>query len=170
MDEEKLKRIQAFLAERNASIDTLPKAKVSQLEKIDEAIQNRLTEVIKAQETLKTCSVNVSTIATDTDISRKTFYNNELLKLYVESYSTVDDSDEKMVKASELINLKEKNEILNQEIRGFVLRDIDIENVKHENSKLTEEIINLRTRVDSLESEYERSQKELSEAKAKLYT
>lgn len=167
MDEQKLNRIQAFLFQLNASIDTLPKAKISQLEKIDDAIQKRLTEVKKAQETLKNFSINISSIAADTDISRKTFYNNELLKLYVEQFSTSEYTDEKTVKASDYEQLKEKNEILNQEIRDFVARDIDIENVKHENSKLTHEIVNLRKRIDSLESEYEKAQKELSALKSK---
>jgi len=168
MDEQKLNRIQSFLLQHNASIETLPKAKVAQLEKIDDALQKRLTEVRKAQETLKTFSITISSISADTEISRKTFYNNELLKLYVEQFITSEYSEEKMVKASDYEQIKEKNEILNQQIRDLVSKDIDIENVKHENSKLVSEIVILRKRVDGLESEYEKAQKELSVLKSKF--
>ena len=84
MNEQKLNRLQTFLFQHNASIETLSKSEDSQLEKINDVIKKRLTEVRKAQETLKNFSITISSISLDAEISRKIFYKNELQKLYVE--------------------------------------------------------------------------------------
>ena len=48
------------------------------------------------------------------------------------------------------------------------MRDIDTENLRHENDELNREIINLQNRNQSLESEYEELQKEISILKRTL--
>ena len=83
--DERLNRIQAFLKKNNTSIEALTKGRIAQFEKVDDAIQAKLQAITQAQETLKATSINVSVISTDTGISRKTFYNNDLLRQYVES-------------------------------------------------------------------------------------
>ena len=84
MDAETLKRIDAFLAEHGQTLEAVPRARLTQFQKTDEAIQARLARIASAKETLKSCSINISAIAADSGISRKTFYNNDLLRLYVE--------------------------------------------------------------------------------------
>lgn len=165
MDEEKLIRINSFLKANNLSIDTLSKSRLTQLEKIDDAIQNKLTSRNKAKILLKNSGINISVISEDTNISRKTFYNNELLKAYVESYAT---NDEKNCNNDELENLKTKNEELLAQVNNFVLRDIETETLRHEIKELYKEIQNLQSRNDSLEYKYEEVQAELSEAKRLL--
>lgn len=166
MDEEKLERIQSFLITNGQSIETISKARLKQIEMADYAIQCRLTDLSTAQDTIKSSAINISTIAVDAGIARKTFYNNDLLRLYVESYASSDT--DKIIAASEYERLKEKYDILNQQVHDFNLRDIDIEKIRHVNSKLNLEIEILSNRNLSLERENEENQKKLSETKKKL--
>lgn len=169
MDEQKIARIDAFLKLNGSSVESLSKSRLAQFEKVDDAIQTRLVEIEKAKETLKSIGINVSVIATDTGISRKTFYNNELLKEFVESYSTIDvEKSVSAVSASELEKIKTKNNELQKQINGFVLKDIETENLRHEIKELNREIQNIQERNESLESQYEELQAELSEAKKQL--
>ena len=71
------------LTKNGASIDTISKSRLAQFEKVDAAIQTCLSEARKEHDLLKTNPINVSTIVADTSIARKTFYNNDLLRLYV---------------------------------------------------------------------------------------
>lgn len=164
--DERIERIQAFLVTQNASIDTLTKSRLTQFEKVDDAIQTRLQAVTAAKETLKTTGINVSVIAADTGISRKTFYNNDLLRLYVEHYAIADEEDS--VAASDFDRIKTKNEELSAQVKAFVLRDIDSENLRHENMKLQQEIRNLNTRLQNLEGQYEQAQSEISDLRRRL--
>lgn len=147
-------------------IDTISKTRLIQIEKADDAVQSRLKAFFDAQDVIKSSAINVSSIATDTGISRKTFYNNDLLRLYVESYSV--SNDNKTIAATEFDKLKEKYDLLCQRIQGFTLRDIDTENLRHENTMLNREIISLRNRNKSLEENNEKLQIELSNTKNKL--
>jgi len=165
MDDERMKRIETFLATHNASAETLSKARMKQLEKVDEAIQKRLEAAAQARETLKASSINVSVISSDTGISRKTFYNNDLLRLYVEYYAT---DEEKALAIVESDKLKEKNAELTQQIQGFVLRDITSENLRHENMMLQNEVYNLQKRNDALETQCEQLQAENAELRKQM--
>lgn len=64
--------------------------------------------------------------------------------------------------------MKLKNEELTKQINGFVLRDVEIENLRHENSELNREIQNLQIRNDSLENQCEKLQIELAKTKELL--
>lgn len=167
MDDERLKRIDAFLAPYGASVTTLPASRSKQLEKVDEAIQRRLAAIKEAHGVLQKNSINVSTISVDTGISRKTFYNNEILRLYVEYYAEKVCTDDQASKTVEIESLKQKNEDLSQQVRKFVMRDIDTENLRQENFSLTLEVERLNRRIKSLESQYEQAQIELAEARMK---
>lgn len=153
MASEKLTRINEFLARHNASIDTISKQKLVQFEKVDDAIQARLIEILKAQEVLRGKPINVSCIASDTGISRKTFYNNDLLRLYVEEYGEA--IDDKRALADEVERHKARCEALEREINLLLLRDIEIENLRHENQQLQAEIKNVYDRNANLEEQYE---------------
>ena len=163
MENEKVTRINEFLARHGASIDTITKQKMAQFEKVDDAIQARLAEVNKAKEILQGKPINISVIATDTGIARKTFYNNELLRLFVEEYSF--SSDEKTASAGDVERLKAKCEELERQVHQFLLRDIETENLRHENMRLQVEIQNLQARNTALEKQYEQLQEDYAEAK-----
>lgn len=165
MENEKVKRINEFLACHETSIDTISKQKISQFEKVDDAIQSRINLINQANEIIKNCKINISMISKDTNISRKTFYNNSLLKAFVENYST---PDEKTSDVAELEKIKAKNSQLTLQIKNFVLRDIETENLRQEIKELNREIHNLQIRNESLENQYEELQLELSNAKREL--
>ena len=163
--DDRLTRIQSFLVAHNLSADTITRGRMSQMEKADDAIQKRLKEAADAKEKLKSSEINVSAIAQDTGISRKTFYNNELLRLYVESYAAAEiDSG---IPASDYERLKSMNNELRAQIQAFILRDIDSENLRHENMKLRQEIATLTIRTQNLERQYEQALSQISGARRK---
>jgi len=163
MENEKIIRINEFLARHGASVDTISKQKLAQFEKADDAIQARLMEVNKAREILQGRPINVSVIAADTGIARKTFYNNELLRLFVEEYSS--SFDEKTASAGDVERLKSKCEELERQVRQFLLRDFETENLRHENMRLQVEIKNIQSRNSSLEEQYEQLQDDYEKLK-----
>lgn len=161
MDEDVKKRIEKFLASNGQSLDTISKARVEQFEKTDAAIQGRLSAISEAHETLKTSGISVFTISADTGISRKTFYNNDLLRLYVEKYST---TEEKTAPAEEFDRIKSRSDELERQFQKMVLRDVDYENLLAENDKLKKEIETLVKRNSILEEQNAELQKEIFEA------
>lgn len=165
MDAETLKRIEMFLNEQDKTIETISRSRLEQLQKTDAAIQARLLKIRGAREILKTCSINVSVIAADSGISRKTFYNNDLLRLYVEKYAR---DPEESASASELQRLKAKTEQYREQVDAFLIRDIETENLRHENMKLTVEIANLQSRNKNLEEHYSALMKEMQVLKTRL--
>lgn len=131
MDEGKMLRIQTFLTKNGASIDTISNARLKQLEKVDADIQLRLRAITGAKEILKNSTINISVVSTDTEISRKTFYNNDLLTLYVECYSTNDLENDTYY--NEYQKIKKKNDELIKQVHNFLIRDIVVENLRHDN-------------------------------------
>ena len=95
----------------------------------------------------------------------KIFYNDEKRRLFVEEYSS--SSDEKTVSMGDLERLKTKCEELEQQIRLFLLRDFETENLKYENMKLQVEIRNLQDRNTALEEQYEQLQEDYVETRHK---
>lgn len=141
MDEGKMLRIQTFLTKNGASIDTISNARLNQLEKVDAAIQLRLRAITGAKELLKNSTINISVLSTGTEISRKTFYNNDL---------------ENDTYYNEYQKMKKKNDELIKQVHNFLIRDIVVENLRHDNSMLSLEIKNLENRNKSLEAAYEK--------------
>ena len=165
MDAETLKRIETFLAEHDRTPEAVSKAQLTQLQKADEAIRARLNRIASAKDTLKSCSINVSVIAADSGISRKTFYNNELLRLYVEKYAC---DPAEAASSAELQRLKARTDQYKEQVEAFLLRDIETENLRHENMKLTAEISNLQTRNKNLEDRYAALLKEMQKLRSRL--
>lgn len=166
MESEKISRINAFLARHGASIDTISKQKLAQFEKVDDAIQARLADINKARDILQGKPINVSAIAADTGISRKTFYNNDTLRLFVEEYSAC--SGDKTGAEGDAERLRARCEELEAQVRMFLLRDVATENRRHENMRLQTEIQNLQARNTTLEEQYERLQDDYAELKCKF--
>lgn len=146
-------RIIEFLAKNNASINTISKKQLANLEKVDAEIQKRLESLKQARNTIKLNAINIAAIAKETGISNKTFYNNTLLKKFVDSYS--EKSEGKSIAESEYIKLKEQNEAYEQQIQQLIIRDIDLEKQQHEIDALNREIKTLRERNQTLQEQCE---------------
>lgn len=166
MENEALTRINSFLAQHGASSETISKSRMAQFEKVDTAIQSRLMEIQKAQDILKGRPINVSTIATDTGIARKTFYNNDLLRLFVEAYSA--SPEDRTASQGDLDRFKSKYDEAERQIKQFLLRDIETENLRQENMRLQAEIKNLEKRNNSLETQCEQLQSENAELRQQV--
>ena len=129
MDEKKIERINEFLAYRNTVTEMLPERTVRELIKTDDAIQTRIAQINSAKEVIRQNSINISNIASDTGMSNKTFYYNELLGAYVEYYKEKMNNSFSNGK-DEIKRLKEKIDELSVMIDKFKLRDIETEKLR----------------------------------------
>lgn len=174
MDEQKVNdRIKNFILQQGINIDIISKSKLKQLEKIDIAIQRRTEILDKAKKDIKENKINISSIADETGISRKTFYNNELLKTYVEYYITNEEYDNNLKKEND--NLKEEFDKLvdkyNKEVEQInllIMKDINFENLKYENEEILKENNMLKERSIILEEELEKTKRELFEIRKSI--
>lgn len=166
MDGDQMKRIEKFLKTRGLDTGSLPEQRIKQLQKVDGAIQKRLAAVFEARQALKDNSISVAAIAADSGITRKTFYNNEVLKKYVESFSSVDGEPGKLVKASEIDSMKKRLDEQADAIAKMAARDVDIEAVRHETDELRKVIDGKDRQIRNLTEMYESVLAELHEERA----
>ena len=129
MDDEKIKRLNAFLATHKTSCEIISSSQVNYLSRIDDAIQARLCEIKSAEATLKARRITIQSIAEETQISRKTVYNNKLLKQYIESYMSV-PLDVLTENKEQIKSLQNEVSQLQEEKKKFVLRDCEIEMIR----------------------------------------
>ena len=155
-------RIEKFLREHNSDINILSPSKLRQFTKIDDAIQARMLKLEEARKDEEAATINILNIANDTGIARKTFYNNELLKLYVEKYAF---DTERPSPQTVRNKAKEKIDDLQEKINKMLDRDIDYAELSRENMKLTSEIGHLKEINDSLRTRLEDKTVELDKAK-----
>jgi hypothetical protein len=94
-----------------------------------------------AEEVIKQQSVNVSNISLDTNISRKTFYNNELLKQYVEHYAA-ELYDDRTESREKIEALNEKTAVLESAVQELLLRDVETGNLRKELQTTHRELAN----------------------------
>ena len=166
MDDNQMNRIEAFLASIGLDTGSVPKQRITQLRKIDTAVQKRLSALSEAQRMLKENAISIVAIAEDSGITRKTFYNNEILKQYVKSFSSVDGEPGKMVKASEIESMKKRIEEQADDIAKMVSRDIDIETIRHEADELKKIIDSKDKQIQNLTEMYETTLAELQQERA----
>ena len=154
MENEALTRINDFLSKHNANINTIPKARLNQFLKVDTAIQTRLAKIIEAHELLNGRPFNLSVIADESGVARKTFYNNKLLGMYVEMYSDAYPSL-KEANSADFERLQKRCEEAEARLTQFYQRDIRMQETIHENAKLQDEIRILQNRYNALETQCE---------------
>lgn len=170
MDDNQITRISAFLRTHGLDTGAVPRQRIKQLQKIDDAIQRRLQAISEAQQALKDNAISIVAIASDSGITRKTFYNNEILKQYVESFTSVDGEPGKLVKASEIASMKKRLEEQAEDLSKMVARDIDIETVRHETDELRKVIDGKDKQIQNLTEMYESTLAELQEERRKNRT
>ena len=110
-------------------------------------------------------AVPKDSIAADSGISRKTFYNNDLLRLYVEKYAY---DPEEASSSAELQRLRARIDQYKKQIDAFLLRDVETENLRHENMTLNNEISNLQKHNKNLEEQYAVILKEVQKLRSQL--
>lgn len=166
MDEQQITRIKDFLIKNGLGLDTITKHRLNQFKKVDGAIQSRLKTINEAKETIKEMVINIVAISEASGISRKTFYNNnQLLKKFVDTYNA--GNEERSVDGEKYEKVIEKNRLYKRQIQDFILRDIEIENLRHEVNSLHKELEMYITRNKALEEENEKNIMEISKLKRK---
>ena len=160
METEKINRINAFLSKHNRETQGMSEEHISQLsgqlDKVDDALLRRLADIKQAQDLLKGRPINTQIIAELSGISRKTFYNNELLGLYIKEFDIPTINSEKL----QLQRAKDKCSELEKQVHMFLIRDVETENLKHENQKLQLEIEHLKTQIKGQDAQIEKLIKE----------
>lgn len=155
MEVEKRKRLSDFLDKHGKTYEILPKSQLTQLIKIDDAIEERLARIKNSEETIRQQSINVLNIASETKIARKTFYNNELLRLYVEECAA-ECYNESIACKEKIKNLKEQIVNLESSVQRFMLRDVETENLRRELAVTQRELTSLLTAYNGLKDKYEK--------------
>ena len=107
--------------------------------------------VENAYQSIKSNSINIKVISEATNISRKTFYNNELLSGFVASNSANNGSVKEELKKS-----KEQLHESESKVKKLVERDIDVEALKHVIANLEKELETANQRVIALERQLEK--------------
>ena len=166
MDEVKKKAIQEFLLSHGSSLEAMSKARVQQFLKVYDVIERRKENINAARNTLSQNAITLVAISEETGISRKTFYNNKLLKQYVEEQAS--QFDDLKTPAKEKAEFKEQINQLKERIRLLMLRDLDKLKLEHEITELTKEIAEKDTRIANMEKEYAKVCRDLSVTQEKL--
>ena len=139
-----------FLLNNKKDQNTISKVLYKELLLVEEEILKRKSNIEQAQTAIANNAINVKTIAEATKISRKTFYNNDLLNKLV-----VENSTSSSVDKEENIKLKEKLKDSESKLLKMYERDVDYEILNHQICKLQDELTVANKRIKSLESQHE---------------
>lgn len=146
-----------FLLNNKKDQNTISKVLHKELLLVEEEILKRKSNIEQAQTAIANNAINVKTIAESTKISRKTFYNNDLLNKLV-----VENSTSSSVDKEESIKLKEKLKDAESKLLKMYERDVDCEILNHQISKLQDELTVANKRIKSLELQHEEDLKKLN--------
>lgn len=163
MDEKVKREINAVLAKVRKDIDVLPTATQKQLVLIHDAIDNMADQYDSAKNVMKAAQVNITNVSRISGISRKTFYNNDVLKEYVELSA---DRTPSLTSPDNITLGKYKAQIadLKQRINDFLANNtVDSENAKCDYDELLETYSALQKQYDILREQYDRIVKEREE-------
>lgn len=148
MDEnEVLEILKNRLAQIGHDYESLTTAQKKHLLRIESEISRRLIEQKKALHTIKDNKINIASITSAVSITRKTAYNNEVLKDYIEYAGKLYDAGYPITGLSELKEqLAESKDIINKMVR----RDANLEDMKSEISELQKEVESYKEQVNRL--------------------
>ena len=165
MDEQIIHILKEKLKSLDANYDELKPQLQDYLYKIESAISLKTSIQQEHLNALKELKVNISSIAKDTSISRKTLYNNPILVSYIEiSLKDIEESS-----SIHIINsLKEKIKELEEFNCKMLYRDIDIENIKLECEQYQKKLKECKSKNTELHERNLSLSKELNELKLQL--
>lgn len=162
MDEQIIHILKEKLKSLDTNYDELKPQLQDYLYKIESAISLKVTVQQEHLNALKELKVNISSIAKDTSISRKTLYNNPILVSYIEiSLKDIEESS-----SIHIINsLKKKIKELEEINYKMLYRDIDIENIKLECEQYQKKLKESKSKNKELHERNLALSKELNELK-----
>ncbi|SCP98766.1 hypothetical protein [Anaerobium acetethylicum] len=151
MDEKEiLDTLHARLIKLGYEYTALTALQQKHLFKIEVELSRRLSEQETALTWLKNTKINIASVSDMIDVSRKTIYNNEVLKDYIEHVEDVYNSNSPLI---EITELREQLDEAVTNIKKMVHRDILLEDLKNEVDELRKEIISYKERLQFLQEE-----------------
>ena len=156
------KLLDDFLTKNKKDTSTVGKSLNKNLLTVEATIAKRQKAIAEAQKSIKENAINIKAISEATGISRKTFYNNELLAAFVEENATANNAS-----ADEIKKLRER--LAESESKMFTLlsRDADMEELRYQISKLEAELETSHKRIKSLEEQHEEDLRQKGKAVTK---
>lgn len=139
-----------FLTKNKKDDKTIGKSLNKNLLAVETEIAKRQQAVAEAQKSIKENAINIKAISEATGISRKTFYNNELLAAFVEENATGNSSS-----ADELRRVKERLSDADSKLLKLMNRDANMEVLRYQISKLEAELETSHKRIKALEEQHE---------------
>ncbi|MEQ2528918.1 hypothetical protein WMO40_19790 [Bacillaceae bacterium CLA-AA-H227] len=148
MDEhEILEIVKERLAQISHNYESLTTSQKKHLLRIEPEISRRLTEQKQALNIMKGNKINIASITSAVSITRKTVYNNDVLKHYIEYAGKLYDAGYPTDGLSELKKqLSESKDLIDKMVR----RDANIENLKSEIVELQKEVLLYKDQVNQL--------------------
>lgn len=145
--------LDAFLRSRRMAPETLGAREYAHLVVAERAIAARAEEADAARAKLKACKINVTSIAGDMGVTRKTVYNNPVLEAYIGhcAKQSVQDGDR-----DEQARLRARVGELEDQVRKLVLRDVEAEVLRHENAELKRELMRCESRIREMDERLEK--------------
>lgn len=145
------KLLDDYLLSKHKDKETISKGQYNKLLAIESEINHRNQIVSEAQKTIKDNQINIKAIAEATNISRKTFYNNELLNEFVSINSSANNGSIK----DELKKVKSQLQESESKVKKLVAKDINVEELKHTIANLEIDLNHANERVEYLENQLE---------------
>ncbi len=147
VENEILNIIKERLSKIGYNYETLTTSQKKYLLRIESEITWRLTEQRHSLDNLKYNKINIASITSTVNISRKTAYNNKVLKDYIEYTEVLYEANFPNSGISELKEqLSEYKDIIDKMVR----RDSKIENLKSEVAELQKEVMLYKDQVKQL--------------------
>lgn len=133
------------------------KAHLYKLELTLAQVNNQRVNLINEYKKVKP---SVLSISTDAKIARQTLYNNKILKEYIEfSIKDFDSYDP----FQEIDELKNKVNLLNEQLDRMYQRDIEVEIMFNENKELKKKLKDIKGNLEVQSSERREAEKKLRE-------
>lgn len=145
------KLLDDYLLSKHKDKETISKGQYNKLLAIESEINHRNQIVSEAQKTIKDNQINIKAIAEATNISRKTFYNNELLNEFVSINSSANNGSIK----DELKKVKSQLQESESKVKKLVAKDINVEELKYTIANLEIDLNHANERVEYLENQLE---------------
>lgn len=145
------KLLDDYLLSKHKDKETISKGQYNKLLAIESEINHRNQIVSEAQKTIKDNQINIKAIAEATNISRKTFYNNELLNEFVSINSSANNDSIK----DELKKVKSQLQESESKVKKLVAKDINVEELKYTIANLEIDLNHANERVEYLENQLE---------------
>lgn len=169
IDELKLARLESTVKDRldkmGININSIKPTSLKHLVKIENVISDKLENQAKMLEIFKENKISVLSISEESKIARQTFYNNPILKEYIDF--TIESSD--LVDPYKKIDeLSSKLSELQEMIIQMQIRDVDTEILYQDKEKLKNELNQKKKEITQLRKQNQEMSSRLNDYKKQL--